>query len=45
MALSQKILRSSPVTNTLTGTFGTEDGGEPPIVLNPQPFSKTFTVK
>lgn len=29
---------------TLTGTFGVEDGGEPPVVLNPQPFTQTFTV-
>lgn len=35
----------TPGTYTLTGTFGTEDGGEPPVVINPQPFTKTFTVK
>lgn len=38
-------LRLEPGDYTLTGTFGTEDGGEPPVVLNPQPFTKTFTVK
>ena len=38
-------LELKPGEYTLTGTFGTEDGGEPPVVLNPQPFTKTFTVK
>ena len=30
---------------TLTGIFGLDDGNEPPVVLNPQPFTETFTVK
>lgn len=34
-----------PGEYTLTGTFGVDDGGEPPVILNPQPFTKTFTVK
>lgn len=38
-------LRLEPGEYTLTGTSGTEDGGEPPIILNPQPFTKTFTVE
>ena len=38
-------LTLEPGEYTLTGIFGTEDGGEPPVVLDPQPFTKTFTVK
>lgn len=38
-------LTLEPGDYTLTGTFGVEDGGEPPVVLNPQPFTQTFTVE
>ena len=38
-------LELKPGDYTLMGDFGLDDGGEPPVVLNPQPFSKTFTVK
>ena len=38
-------LRLAPGDYTLTGIFGVEDGGEPPVVLNPQPFTQGFTVE
>lgn len=38
-------LQLEPGEYTLTGDFGLDDGNEPPVVLDPQPFTQTFTVE